>query len=61
MTTYDERLKEKLITLILLTIKTKIMEMEKFYVAPEVEVLEVEIERGFAASPWGTDGEDTDW
>ena len=37
------------------------MEMEKFYVAPEVEVLEVEIERGFAASPWGTDGEDTDW
>ena len=26
------------------------MEMEKFYVAPEVEVLEVEVERGFAAS-----------
>ena len=25
--------------------------MEKFYVAPEVEVLEVEVERGFAASP----------
>ncbi len=23
------------------------MEMEKFYVAPEVEVLEVEVERGF--------------
>ena len=26
------------------------MEMEKFYVAPEVEVLEVEIERGFEVS-----------
>ena len=26
------------------------MEMEKFYVAPEVEVLEVAIEKGFAAS-----------
>ena len=26
------------------------MEMEKFYVAPEVEVLEVEIEKGFRAS-----------
>ena len=26
------------------------MEMEKFYVAPEVEVLEVEVERGFAGS-----------
>ena len=26
------------------------MEMEKFYVAPEVEVLEVEIEKGFAGS-----------
>lgn len=24
--------------------------MEKFYVAPEVEVLEVEVERGFDAS-----------
>ena len=31
------------------------MEMEKFYVAPEVEVLEVAIERGFAGSG---DGED---
>jgi hypothetical protein len=30
------------------------MEMEKFYVAPEVEVLEVAIERGFAGS--NTDG-----
>ena len=34
--------------------------MEKFYVAPEVEVLEVAIEKGFAGSqtevvpdPWG--------
>ena len=26
------------------------MEMEKFYVAPEVEVLEVEVERGFSDS-----------
>ena len=26
------------------------MEMEKFYVAPEVEVLEVEVEKGFVAS-----------
>ena len=26
------------------------MEMEKFYVAPEVEALEVEVERGFVAS-----------
>ena len=32
------------------------MEMEKFYVAPEVEVLEVEVERGFA----GSQGEDID-
>ena len=30
------------------------MEMEKFYVAPEVEVLEVVIEKGFA----GSQGED---
>ncbi len=40
------------------------MEMEKFYVAPEVEVLEVAVEKGFRASleegdgnfggdPWG--------
>ena len=27
------------------------MEMEKFYVAPEVEVLEVAVEKGFEASP----------
>ena len=26
------------------------MEMEKFYVAPEVEVLEMEVEKGFAGS-----------
>ena len=26
------------------------MEMEKFYVAPEVEVLEVKVEKGFAGS-----------
>ncbi len=26
------------------------MEMEKFYVAPEVEVLEVAVEKGFGAS-----------
>ena len=29
------------------------MEMEKFYVAPEVEVLEVAVERGFVSSPTG--------
>ena len=29
--------------------------MEKFYVAPEVEVLEVAIERGFAGSGSGID------
>ena len=28
----------------------KIMEMEKFYVAPEVEVLEVSVEKGFEGS-----------
>ena len=26
------------------------MEMEKFYVAPEVEVLEAKVEKGFAGS-----------
>ncbi len=31
------------------------MEMEKFYVAPEVEVLEVEVEKGYKASIPGTD------
>ena len=34
--------------------------MEKFYVAPEVEVLEVEVERGFDASIPSTGG-GTDW
>ena len=37
--------------------------MEKFYVAPEVEVLEVAIERGFAGSSIkgpGMGGDDTD-
>ena len=29
------------------------MEMERKYVSPEVEVLEVEVERGFEASPGG--------
>ena len=32
------------------------MEMEKFYVAPEVEVLEVEVEKGFAGSGGGQEG-----
>ncbi len=35
------------------------MEMEKFYVAPEVEVLEVEVERGYAFST-GDSGLDGD-
>ncbi len=30
------------------------MEMEKFYVAPEVEVLEVEVERGYDFSAGGS-------
>ena len=34
------------------------MEMEKFYVAPEVEVLEVEVEKGFAVSIPGTGEEE---
>ena len=36
------------------------MEMEKFYVAPEVEVLEVAIERGFAGSG-DVPGGGTEW
>ena len=38
------------------------MEMEKFYVAPEVEVLEVAIEKGFAGSISGPGlgGDDSD-
>ena len=35
------------------------MEMEKFYVAPEIEILEVSVERGFEGSLVGTgDAED---
>ena len=34
--------------------------MEKFYVAPEVEVLEVEVEKGFAGSGQGEDLGDGD-
>ena len=34
------------------------VEKEMKYEAPEVEVLEVEVELGFAASPGGSDGED---
>ena len=41
------------------------MEMENLYVAPEVEVLEVEVERGFEASPGGpnvdVDPDDMPW
>ncbi len=29
------------------------MEMEKFYVAPEIEILEVAVEKGFAGSMEG--------
>ena len=36
------------------------MEMEKFYVAPEVVVLEVEVEKGFAGSGGGQGGYDPD-
>ena len=31
------------------------MEMEKFYVAADVEVREEEVEKGFVASPGGSD------
>ena len=31
------------------------------YVAPELEVLEVLVERGFEGSVWGTDEENTNW
>ena len=34
--------------------------MEKFYVAPEVEVLEVEVEKGFAIS-LGDDDNQSGW
>ena len=35
------------------------MEMEKFYVAPEVEVLEVEVEKGYDFSAGGSEGGET--
>ena len=36
--------------------------MEMNYVAPELEVLEVMVEKGFQQSgSWSTGGEDTDW
>ncbi len=39
--------------------------MEKFYEAPEVEVLEVKVERGFAGSGYekdpGGQGQDYEW
>ena len=31
------------------------MEKKEMYVAPEVEVLEIAVEKGFAASPGGSD------
>ena len=34
------------------------MEMEKFYVAPEVEVLEVEVEKGYDFSAGGSGGDE---
>ena len=36
------------------------MEKKEMYVAPEVEVLEVAVERGFAASPQVPDMEEGD-
>lgn len=36
------------------------MKMEKDYVAPEVEILEVEVEKGFAGSTPTGDVEDPD-
>ena len=47
----NERKEKREIKLLTLTTKLfKIMEMEKFYVAPEVEVLEVAVEKGFEGS-----------
>lgn len=34
---------------------------KKFYVAPSVELIEVAIEAGFAASGYGPDREEVDW
>ena len=56
----ERKKKKREIKLLTLTTKLfKIMEMEKFYVAPEVEVLEVAVEKGFEGS---TDqGSDLTW
>ena len=37
------------------------MEKKEMYVAPEVEVLEVAVEKGFAASPTTTIPDDGEW
>ena len=37
------------------------MEMENLYVSPEIEVLEVEVERGFEASPDVPTGGENPW
>ena len=51
ITTNERKKKKREIKLLTLTTKLfKIMEMEKFYVAPEVEVLEVAVEKGFEGS-----------
>ena len=49
--TNERKKKKREIKLLTLTTKLfKIMEMEKFYVAPEVEILEVAVEKGFEGS-----------
>ena len=51
ITTNERKKKKREIKLLTLTTKLfKIMEMEKFYVAPEVEILEVAVEKGFEGS-----------
>ena len=45
-----EKEKREIKLLTLTTKLFKIMEMEKFYVAPEVEVLEIAVEKGFEGS-----------
>ena len=51
ITTNERKKKKREIKLLTLTTKLfKIMEMEKFYVSPEVEVLEVAVEKGFEGS-----------
>ena len=37
------------------------MEKKEMYVAPEVEILEVSVEKGFAASPTTTIPDDGEW